>query len=194
MANKKFRGLTQFAALPWRISDRGTRQVMLLTSRETHRWIIPKGWPMKKRKPAEVARQEAYEEAGLIGQIVGKRPVGNFHYAKRLAKKEVLCQVYVFSLRVERQLHDWPEKDQRETRWFDAEEAAEMVEEGGLAEIIDRFSGSCSRLIVSRNSECRARRESGAGTHKPLDNLSHSAQPAAQPTLPATRKTPCWQD
>jgi 8-oxo-dGTP pyrophosphatase MutT (NUDIX family) len=125
MANKKFRGLTQFAALPWRISDRGTRQVMLLTSRETHRWIIPKGWPMKKRKPAEVARQEAYEEAGLIGQIVGKRPVGNFHYAKRLAKKEVLCQVYVFSLRVERQLHDWPEKDQRETRWFDAEEAAE---------------------------------------------------------------------
>jgi hypothetical protein len=92
MAKDKFHGTTQFAALPWRLSEGGTRQVMLLTSRETGRWIIPKGWPMKKRTPAEVARQEAYEEAGLIGHIVDKRPVGTFHYEKRLAKKEVLCR------------------------------------------------------------------------------------------------------
>jgi hypothetical protein len=39
--------------LPWRISDRGTREVVLLTSRETHRWVIPKGWPIKGRKPGE---------------------------------------------------------------------------------------------------------------------------------------------
>jgi 8-oxo-dGTP pyrophosphatase MutT (NUDIX family) len=84
MAKDKSRVTTQFAALPWRISERGTREVMLLTSRETHRWVIPKGWPMKKRKPAEAASQEAYEEAGLVGRIVGKRPVGSFHYAKRL--------------------------------------------------------------------------------------------------------------
>jgi 8-oxo-dGTP pyrophosphatase MutT (NUDIX family) len=121
---------------------------MLLTSRETRRWVIPKGWPMKKRKPAEVARQEAYEEAGLIGHIVGKRPVGKFHYAKRLAKGEVLCQVRVFLFRVERQLDDWPEKSQRETKWFEAEEAVDMVDEGGLAEIIDRFSSSYSRFIA----------------------------------------------
>ena len=93
MAKHKSHGATQFAALPWRISEGGTRQVMLLTSRETHRWVISKGWPMKKRKPAEVASQEAYEEAGLIGQIVGKRPVGSFHYEKQLAKKVPLCQV-----------------------------------------------------------------------------------------------------
>jgi 8-oxo-dGTP pyrophosphatase MutT (NUDIX family) len=148
MAKDKSRGTIQFAALPWRISERGTRQVMLLTSRETRRWVIPKGWPMKKRKPAEVASQEAYEEAGLIGHIVGKRPVGRFHYAKRLSKGEVLCQVRVFLFRVERQLDDWPEKSQRETKWFDAEEAVDMVEEGGLAEIIDHFSGSYSRFIV----------------------------------------------
>jgi 8-oxo-dGTP pyrophosphatase MutT (NUDIX family) len=60
---------------------------MLLTSRETRRWVIPKGWPMKGRKPAEAAAQEAYEEAGLIGHIVGKRPIGDFHYLKRLAKR-----------------------------------------------------------------------------------------------------------
>src|SRR3978361_670929 len=91
MAKHKSRGI-QFAALPWRLSEGGTRQIMLLTSRETQRWVIPKGWPMKKRKPAEVASQEAYEEAGLVGRIVGKRPVGSFHYVKRLRQKEGLCQ------------------------------------------------------------------------------------------------------
>src|SRR5580704_4296560 len=121
----------QFAALPWRIGEGGRRQIMLLTSRETQRWIIPKGWPMKGRKPAEVASQEAYEEAGLIGQIVGKRPLGNFHYEKQLATRGVLCEVRVFSFRVDRQLDDWPEKSQRETKWFDASEAATLVEEAG---------------------------------------------------------------
>ncbi len=124
------------------------RQVMLLTSRETRRWVIPKGWPMKGRKPAEVAAQEAYEEAGLIGKIIGKRPLGTFHYQKQLAKQERLCLVRVYSFRVERQLDAWPEKPQRETRWFDATEAAALVEEGGLAGIIERFSGSYVRFVV----------------------------------------------
>src|SRR5215469_11520900 len=86
MKHKAKRAL-QFAALPWRIGQGGFREVMLLTTRETHRLVIPKGWPMKGRKPVEVAAQEAYEEAGLIGQIVGKRPLGSFHYEKRLAKR-----------------------------------------------------------------------------------------------------------
>jgi 8-oxo-dGTP pyrophosphatase MutT (NUDIX family) len=136
MRKRKLERAIQFGALPWRIGERGTREFLLLTSRETHRWVIPKGWPMKGRKPAEVANQEAYEEAGLIGQIVGKKPVGNFHYEKRLAKRAVLCQVRVFLFRVERQLDDWPERKARETRWVDADDAAAMVEEGGLAEII----------------------------------------------------------
>jgi 8-oxo-dGTP pyrophosphatase MutT (NUDIX family) len=96
---------------------------------------------MKKRKPAEVARQEAYEEAGLIGHIVDKRPVGTFHYEKRLAKKEVLCQVRVFLFRVDRQLDDWPEKNQRETKWFDANEAASIVDEGGLQRLLSALLG-----------------------------------------------------
>jgi 8-oxo-dGTP pyrophosphatase MutT (NUDIX family) len=158
MAKDKSRGTTQFAALPWRISERGIRQVMLLTSRETRRWVIPKGWPMKKLKPTEVASQEAYEEAGLIGHIVSKRPIGRFHYAKRLPKGEVLCQVRVFLFRVERQLDDWPEKSQRDSEWFDAGKAAELVEEGGLAEIIDRFSGSYIRLVKFPKYELRSMR------------------------------------
>jgi 8-oxo-dGTP pyrophosphatase MutT (NUDIX family) len=145
-------GNIQFAALPWRISEGGTSQVMLLTSRKTRRWVIPKGWPMKECKPAEVASQEAYEEAGLIGQIVGKRPLGSFRYGKRIGKEVVLCQVRVFLFQVERQLDDWPEKRERETKWFEASEAARLVDEGGLAEIIERFSGSHLRFVAFRGS------------------------------------------
>jgi 8-oxo-dGTP pyrophosphatase MutT (NUDIX family) len=148
MVKYKLEHARQFGALPWRIGERNTREVMLLTSRETRRWVIPKGWPMKGRKPAEVARQEAYEEAGLIGQITNKRPLGSYHYEKRLAKKAILCEVRVFLFRVERQLDDWPEKNERETRWFDADDAAALVEEGGLAEIIERFAGSYVRFVT----------------------------------------------
>ena len=150
MAKHKFRRELQFGALPWRISENGTRQVMLLTTRETHRWVIPKGWPMKGRKPTEVASQEAYEEAGLVGHIVSKRPLGQFHYQKRLAKRALLCEVRVFLFRVERQVDDWPEKSERETKWFDAMEAASLVEEGGLAEIIERFAGSYVRFVAHK--------------------------------------------
>jgi len=152
MAKHASDGTTQFGVLPWRIGLGNTREVLLLTSRETNRWVIPKGWPMKGKKPAEVASQEAYEEAGLIGRIVGKKPLGSFHYAKRLAKKTLLCQVRVFLFRVERQLDDWPEKTDRETRWFDATEAATLVDEGGLAEIIDHFAGSYIRFVAHRKS------------------------------------------
>jgi 8-oxo-dGTP pyrophosphatase MutT (NUDIX family) len=151
MAKHKSRGI-QFAVLPWRLNEGGMREVMLLTSRGTQRWVIPKGWPMKGRKPAEAAKQEAYEEAGLVGHIVGKRPIGKFHYSKQLAKGEVLCEVRVFLFRVEQQLDEWPEKGQRETKWFDANEAADIVEEGGLAEIIYRFSGSYVRFVAFQKS------------------------------------------
>jgi 8-oxo-dGTP pyrophosphatase MutT (NUDIX family) len=104
------------------------------------------------RKPTEVASQEAYEEAGLVGRVVSKRSLGSFYYEKRLAKKAILCEVRVFLFRVERQLGDWPEKNTRETRWFDAKEATELVEEGGLAEIIRRFTGSRVRFVAYEKS------------------------------------------
>ena len=102
-----------------------------------------------------MASQEAYEEAGLIGQVVGNRPLGNFHYEKRLAKKAILCEVRVFLFRVERQLDEWPEKSERETKWVDAKEAAALVEEGALAEIIDRFAGSYVSFVAPRPKHSR---------------------------------------
>jgi 8-oxo-dGTP pyrophosphatase MutT (NUDIX family) len=120
---------------------------------------------MKGRKPAETAAQEAYEEAGLIGHIVGKQPLGMFHYEKRLGRSSRLCQVRVFSFRVERQLDDWPEKQQRDTRWFDATDAATLVEEGGLSGIITRFAGSYVRFVVFGKAKRRKKR------YRPMQTL-----------------------
>jgi 8-oxo-dGTP pyrophosphatase MutT (NUDIX family) len=94
---------------------------------------------MPGRKPSEVAAQEAFEEAGVLGTIVGKRPIGRYHYEKRLSPHHsVLCEVTVFLFRVERQLDDWPEKAERETRWVEPSDAYALVDEGGLAEILRR--------------------------------------------------------
>jgi 8-oxo-dGTP pyrophosphatase MutT (NUDIX family) len=155
MNKKGLETATQFAALPWRVGESGTREVLLLTSRETGRWVIPKGWPMKGEKPHEVARREAYEEAGLVGHVPGKRPLGSFQYEKTLNHRSVLCEVKVFALQIERQLDEWPEKAQRETKWFDARDAASLVDEAGLGEIINAFAGSANRFVALRKSRAK---------------------------------------
>jgi 8-oxo-dGTP pyrophosphatase MutT (NUDIX family) len=134
----------QFAALPFH--EGSTRRVMLLTSRDTGRWVIPKGWPMPGRKPCQVAKQEAFEEAGLIGKLVSKQPVGSYHYMKVLSPgQQMLCEVLVFLFEVDYQLEDWPEKSERETSWFEPREAAALVAEGGLSEIIRRLFNVAER-------------------------------------------------
>ncbi len=113
---------------------------MLVSSRETHRWIIPKGWPMKGRKPHAAAAREALEEAGLLGRV-SKRALGAYAYDKRLRNGAVLpCKVEVFPLEVERQRKRWPEMEERTTRWFAAEEAASFVAEPELAAMIRAFA------------------------------------------------------
>jgi 8-oxo-dGTP pyrophosphatase MutT (NUDIX family) len=127
---------TQIAALPWRRDAEAGVEIMLVSSRETKRWIIPKGWPIKGMKPHQAAAIEALEEAGLEGKIE-KEPVGVYHYGKRLDNGAVLtCKVDVYPLKVSRQRKSWPEKGQRVTRWFPAEDAAENVFEDELAALI----------------------------------------------------------
>jgi 8-oxo-dGTP pyrophosphatase MutT (NUDIX family) len=128
----------QIAALPYRTGDNGSPVVMLVTSRATRRWVIPKGWLIKGLTPRKAAMQEAYEEAGLVGRVIGKQPIGLFHYEKQLPENRMRCEVRVFLLHVDHQLDDWPEKAQRQTRWFDPVEAARLVDEKGLAEIINQ--------------------------------------------------------
>ena len=129
----------QFAALPFR-RGQGRLEIMLITSRETRRWVIPKGWPMADRTPAGAALQEAYEEAGLEGAIADQ-PFGAYRYLKQRPKAgDVTCRVEVFPLEVTGQLAEWPEQAQRETHWFAAEDAAEAVDEADLSALIRRFA------------------------------------------------------
>ncbi len=124
----------QVAALPVRAGANGL-DVLLITSRETRRWVIPKGWPMKGRKDHQAAAQEALEEAGIVGKI-RKHPIGAFTYQKRLTDRVEPCRVMVYILEVEKQLIAWREKDQRKRRWFPQREAAAHVSEPGLATMI----------------------------------------------------------
>jgi len=127
----------QCGAVPFTIDGAGRVRVALLTSRETQRWVIPKGWPMAKRSAAEAARREVREEAGLIGTIINAKPVGHYLYKKRLAPgKLVSCRVAVFLLRVRREFDMWPEREQRIRAWFSPEVAATLVAEKRLAAIL----------------------------------------------------------
>lgn len=128
----------QYAALPWRYTGAG-REVLLISSRDTGRWVIPKGWPIKGLSPAETAAREAYEEAGL-GGMVSKKPIGAFEYGKRLDNGVVQpTTVEVFSFEQLVQHPDWPEQGQRKLQWFSVPEAAEAVQEPELKRIIRKL-------------------------------------------------------
>lgn len=129
----------QIAALPFRFDERGRVEILLVTSRETRRWIIPKGWPMKGLSDADAAAREAHEEAGVFGPV-GAEPAGDYLYWKRLANSFALCSVKVFPIKVEGIHDEYREQGQRESRWFGREEAADSVDEPGLATLIRRFT------------------------------------------------------
>ncbi len=127
----------QIAALPWRIVD-GRLEVCLVTTRETRRWTIPKGWPMRNRTDRDAARLEAEQEAGLVGKPA-KTPIGTYDYFKRLIDRFELLRVEVYALKATKMLEDWKEKGEREVRWFTAADAALLVDEPELATLITRF-------------------------------------------------------
>ncbi|MBA3811431.1 MAG: NUDIX hydrolase [Caulobacteraceae bacterium] len=133
----------QYAALPFRRSP--DLEILLVTSRETGRWVIPKGWPMKGASPSAAAGREAMEEAGVTGRMA-KSPLGAYAYVKFLKSGlGMACKVKVFALEVLDQRADWPEKAQRVTRWFPAGEAAAAVHERSLARIIRKFAKTGGR-------------------------------------------------
>jgi 8-oxo-dGTP pyrophosphatase MutT (NUDIX family) len=126
----------QYAALPFRRRNDSRTEVMLVTSRGTGRWIIPKGWPMKRKAPYAAAAREALEEAGVVGQI-GKESIGLFSHKKLLKEgKVIVCEVQVFPLEVTHQRKTWPEKGKREVQWFSRAEAARTVQEPILGKMI----------------------------------------------------------
>jgi len=129
----------QFAALPWRRNADGEVEVLLITSRETRRWVIPKGWPIKGMKSPKSAAREAFEEAGVLGKVA-KTPIGAYAYDKRLKNGRLQhVRVAVFALAVESEAEVYPELGQREKRWLPLAEAARLVAEPELMVVLATF-------------------------------------------------------
>jgi 8-oxo-dGTP pyrophosphatase MutT (NUDIX family) len=133
---------TQVAALPYRVTAEGVVEILLITSRRTHRWIVPKGWTMKGLDAASAAAREAFEEAGVSGEIAAD-PIGVFHYLKEKKHSVALpCRVSLFPLKVTRQHRSWPERETREAQWLPPEEAAKLVTEPELRRLILKFGAA----------------------------------------------------
>lgn len=126
----------QIAALPLRRDADGAFQVLMITSRGTGRWVMPKGWHMDGRKPWRAAEIEALEEAGAIGQI-GAMPIGQYRYDKVLDDGTALpCAVDLFPMMVERLKRNWKERNERTRHWFTLRQAAKRVDEPDLAVLL----------------------------------------------------------
>lgn len=131
--------IRQYGVLPYRVDSDGGVQILLVTSRQTGRWVIPKGHPIAGLSPAESAAREAYEEAGIEGEVA-PGALGAFRYRKRIRfGLPRLARVTVFPLCVTRVLRRWPEAHQRRRQWFHRAAAASAVEETALRRMILGF-------------------------------------------------------
>ncbi|MDM9626491.1 NUDIX hydrolase [Rhizobium sp. S152] len=130
----------QYAALCYRLKKKSNEvEVLLMTSRDTGRWVIPKGWPMDRRHSYEVAAQEAYEEAGVRG-IVEKQTIGAYHYPKVLKNGlKVNCKVQVYALEVSDIAKNFKEKGERKVEWVSCDEAVKRVREPELRNLFLLF-------------------------------------------------------
>ena len=131
--------LKQVAALPFVETTSGPL-VLLITTRGMGRWTIPKGWAKAGLTDAEMAAREAFEEAGIVGEVAPEQ-IGSYDYTKRLHLLSwARCSVDVFGLRARCQELDWPEKQSRKFKWVAPDKAAAMVRDGQLANVLRDFA------------------------------------------------------
>jgi len=131
--------LNQAGVIAYRVLD-GKVRVLLVTSRDTGRWIIPKGHIKAGEMPCKAAKNEAYEEAGVRGIIVGSSPLGMYTYFKKLVSGQARpATVEVYLLRVKERLKKWPERNKRKLSWVSTKEAVALVEEPGIVPLLLRL-------------------------------------------------------
>ncbi|MGE0060652.1 MAG: NUDIX hydrolase [Xanthobacteraceae bacterium] len=120
----------QAGAIPYTVVE-GRAVFLLITSRRSGRWIFPKGAPIEGHQPWQVAAREAYEEAGIEGEI---EPVsiGSYRTLKRTIPPAFI-DVDMYALRMVRQLDDWPERGKRHRHWVILPEAKRLLSDPKLA-------------------------------------------------------------
>jgi 8-oxo-dGTP pyrophosphatase MutT (NUDIX family) len=130
----------QYGALPYRFTHDAALEILLVTTRQSKQWIIPKGWPIRGLRPAKSAAREAFEEAGVRGRV-GAKSIGLFAYNKSLDGNgiRVNCEVRVFPLLVKRQSENWPEIEQRVVQWVAPDKALTLIRDPGLKALVAAF-------------------------------------------------------
>lgn len=140
----------QYAALCYRVKKKTNEvEVLLMTSRDTGRWVIPKGWPMNGKCSHEVAAREALEEAGVRGTIE-KETLGSYTYAKVLKDGlTVSCKVQVYVLEVSELAKNFKEKGERTLEWVSCDEAVKRVREPELRDLFLLFKRRMADRVIS---------------------------------------------
>lgn len=139
MIQSRARQRHQIGALPYFLGPDGQVQVVLVTTRETQRWSIPKGNPMKGKKPHKAAAIEAYEEAGVRGRI-GRKAIGSYSYCKQFKSGEGEAIVAVYPLRIRKFAEKFPEMGERKVATFPIDTAARMIAFPELATLLTSFT------------------------------------------------------
>lgn len=122
----------------------------MVTSRDTGRWIMPKGWTMNGKKPWAAAEIEALEEAGAVGYI-SHDIIGSYTYRKKLSKGvSVMCKVDVYPMMVERLKSNWKERSERKRKWFSAKGAAKRIAEPELSKLLTKLAKKPTKEPIIR--------------------------------------------
>jgi 8-oxo-dGTP pyrophosphatase MutT (NUDIX family) len=140
----------QYGALPYRFTSMAALEILVVTTRQSRRWIVPKGWPIKRLTPSKSAAREAFEEAGVRGKI-GARAIGIFRYKKTAGENgaDPDYEVKIFPLLVRRQSATWPEYGQRVVQWVDPEKAISLIRDPELKTIVEKFAKRAS-VVASK--------------------------------------------
>ena len=131
--------IVQNGVISFKRGKEGEPLILLITSRDTGRWVVPRGNPIDGLPPHLSAAQEAWEEAGVSGEV-SDVAAGEYRYRKtRRLGFGVRAQVVLFPLAVEKEHDRWPEAEQRTRRWFAPADAADAVLEKSLKTVLAEF-------------------------------------------------------
>jgi 8-oxo-dGTP pyrophosphatase MutT (NUDIX family) len=141
----------QAGAIPYTVLE-GRAVFLIITSRRTGRWIFPKGGVIEGMTPWDSAAREAFEEAGIEGEIE-TAPIGTYRDSKTLGIRRLLIEVDLYPLRLVRQLDDWPEMRNRNRHWVILPEARRLLSNPGMADlaaVLDRRLTPQPHPVIAR--------------------------------------------